>query len=601
MRFIGLSALTALFAFFYNQEVGLISFHPYDTSIVWEGGYRVALGQIPFRDFFSPVGPVIFWALGLFFKLFGVSYKTFVSFASVQNAMMAALAIAVVLAWGGDKKRALGAGVITAFWASPIAVAIPWYNTAAAAGLWAVLWLTTAFPLRSNAAAGLAGLLVAVVFYTKQQYGAMAGVFFALYLVSMKRRRDAAFFCVLCASGLVLMVLGLAAIGGKENVLRYMFLVPATSDQAQAVGSPAYAAVGLIAGTFFLKWLPRREWALWLFTAALGGLALNMPYTEIYHFAPLLALFVARDARTRCLLIILTAVQFGSGIGSFGNRYQFWFFNGAIWYLAFAGLRDWFRENEDKIRMVFGGDSPLKPELLEAGALGVLVLAGFRYGWLSRVATGALNISVLGAFAASAGFGLGGYLFYAAYRIKKAGAHGKKAFMLTCAAAAGAMALGLAGAGHTRISYLRKKEHAAKGLIVEHHLRRLAVPGLEGLWVQEEQAEAMAEIASYLKNLPSEKRPFYVYREYMILHALAGQPSPQPFVWLDPSVTYQTGGIDEERFCGALRAGAVKTIVVRSADPGEAMSDMPCFARWVDAEFLLEKRIENFNIYSWRT
>jgi hypothetical protein len=599
--FLGFSAVVALFAYFYNQKVGLISFHPYDTSIVWEGGYRVWLGQVPFRDFFSPVGPVIFWALGLFFKLFGVSYKSFVSFASIQNAIMAACTIAIVRRWGGGERRALGAGIITAFWGSPIAVAIPWYNTFAATGLWVVLWLITAPPrwLRSDAAAGIAGLLVAIVFYTKQQYGAMAGVFFALYFVSVKRWREAVFFCVLCAAGLVFALAGFIAVGGQENVIRYMFLVPATSDQAQAIGHPAVVLAGLALGCLFLRWLPKRDWAMWLFAAGLGGLVFNMPFTEVYHFAPLLALWVIRDAQARLLLIALTVIQFGSGVGSFGNRYQFWFYNGAIWFLAFAGVRAWWDENNKKVSALMGGKSALRPELIEWCAFGVLVLTGLRYGLLSRISTGVLNVSALGSIAALGGLSLGGYFFYAALRMRGRSAEKKRAALITGTLASAALVLGFAGAAHTKRSYERKKEHAAKGLVMEHDLRTLTIPGLEGLEVEADQAEHLAAVTAYLKNLPEDKRPFYMFREYMVLQAIAGQPSPQPFVWLDRSVTYQPGGIDETRFCGALQDNGVKTIIVRAADPAEAMSVMPCLADWVNRDFHLERKIENFNIYSW--
>ncbi len=42
-----------------------------DFTHMFEGGYRIMLGQIPYQDFFSPIGPVSFAFLGLFYLVFG--------------------------------------------------------------------------------------------------------------------------------------------------------------------------------------------------------------------------------------------------------------------------------------------------------------------------------------------------------------------------------------------------------------------------------------------------------------------------------------------------------------------------------------------------
>jgi len=44
-----------------------------DWTIVFEGAYRVSLGQIPFQDFFIPIGPVVFYMQTFFNLIFGTN------------------------------------------------------------------------------------------------------------------------------------------------------------------------------------------------------------------------------------------------------------------------------------------------------------------------------------------------------------------------------------------------------------------------------------------------------------------------------------------------------------------------------------------------
>ncbi len=42
-----------------------------DFSIIFEGGYRISSGQVPYQDFFIPMGPVVFYMQGFFNFIFG--------------------------------------------------------------------------------------------------------------------------------------------------------------------------------------------------------------------------------------------------------------------------------------------------------------------------------------------------------------------------------------------------------------------------------------------------------------------------------------------------------------------------------------------------
>jgi hypothetical protein len=66
---------------------GTRGFFAFDQSIVFDGAYRVFQGQIIYKDFVIPVGPITFWLQALFFFLGGVSYRSYVAHAAVGNCL----------------------------------------------------------------------------------------------------------------------------------------------------------------------------------------------------------------------------------------------------------------------------------------------------------------------------------------------------------------------------------------------------------------------------------------------------------------------------------------------------------------------------------
>jgi hypothetical protein len=69
---------------------GHIGFMPLDQSIVFDGGWRVVSGQVPFRDFTAPAGLTPLVLQAVFFRLAGVSWSTYVLHAAIVNGLFAA-------------------------------------------------------------------------------------------------------------------------------------------------------------------------------------------------------------------------------------------------------------------------------------------------------------------------------------------------------------------------------------------------------------------------------------------------------------------------------------------------------------------------------
>ncbi|TGL58872.1 hypothetical protein [Leptospira sarikeiensis] len=75
-----------IFGFFYNLHFALIGFQPLDGSIVFDGGWKILNGQIPFRDFSSPAGTTPSLIQAIFF-LFGVGWIQYFAHSSFFNGL----------------------------------------------------------------------------------------------------------------------------------------------------------------------------------------------------------------------------------------------------------------------------------------------------------------------------------------------------------------------------------------------------------------------------------------------------------------------------------------------------------------------------------
>lgn len=72
-----------------NLTFGRRGFLPLDQSIVFDGGWRMLSGQMPFRDFTAPSGLVPSAMQALLFRLFGVSWFAYCLHASLLNGVFA--------------------------------------------------------------------------------------------------------------------------------------------------------------------------------------------------------------------------------------------------------------------------------------------------------------------------------------------------------------------------------------------------------------------------------------------------------------------------------------------------------------------------------
>ena len=77
--------LIGSFSFLINYHYGFIGLMPMDNTVLYNGGYRVLNGYVPFTDYWLVTGPLLDYLNALFFSILGVSWKTFIIHSSLIN------------------------------------------------------------------------------------------------------------------------------------------------------------------------------------------------------------------------------------------------------------------------------------------------------------------------------------------------------------------------------------------------------------------------------------------------------------------------------------------------------------------------------------
>ncbi|HXV59888.1 MAG TPA: hypothetical protein VEK15_04275 [Vicinamibacteria bacterium] len=247
-------------------ESGKRGFLAADQSILFDGGYRVALGQVPYRDFFIPTGPVPFWIQGLFFAGFGVSYGTYILHAAVINAAVALLALLWFrTVFPQSRLHGYFAAVLTAFWFYP-PFGTPWFEQTAfffhfAAMFLLVRSLAAANPswrsLRMNRRGYLllvaAGLADGLSFLCKQNAGLLA-VAASLGVLGMgvsARLRQRLVLATCFAAGVALAFVSFATwllFASNVDLFRLFFLEIPSQEGLRRLGQ--LGAMDLLSGAF---------------------------------------------------------------------------------------------------------------------------------------------------------------------------------------------------------------------------------------------------------------------------------------------------------------------------------------------------------------
>ena len=83
------SLILFFFSIFFNQYYGNLGLCPIDSFFSFNSGYDILKGYYPFKDYWTIAGPFIAYTQALFFKLFGISWFSYVLHASFFNFIFA--------------------------------------------------------------------------------------------------------------------------------------------------------------------------------------------------------------------------------------------------------------------------------------------------------------------------------------------------------------------------------------------------------------------------------------------------------------------------------------------------------------------------------
>lgn len=246
---LALAALAVALVF----ESGSRGFFPLDQSNVFEGGYRLLRGQVPYRDFVMPVGPLTFVVQVPFFLLFGVNNRAQLLHAGAINAAAALLAVSCVKRlFPGALVPAYLAGLATAAWFYPIFGTPAFDQMALFFHLAALVLLLPALadgphtPQGGHRAALASGFVSGLAFFSKQNAGALSVVclLFVIAAAAGARRTGLALRFVAglaCCAALFLFWLVLFSDPGA--FVRHFLLMPIAEGLRRATSGEFHAGV----------------------------------------------------------------------------------------------------------------------------------------------------------------------------------------------------------------------------------------------------------------------------------------------------------------------------------------------------------------------
>jgi len=155
-----------------------------DYGIIWEAAYRIYLGQTPFIDFSTPVGPGSFLIPALFFKIFGPTWHSLQLSQLFQSSILL-LCGYYILKKTGVKERALSISIIFFTLLYLIFLSHPWYNSTATLFFFISLAIILT---QKRYSFFIAGIFSGFSFLTKQDVGIIN--LFAICIISILMYQD---------------------------------------------------------------------------------------------------------------------------------------------------------------------------------------------------------------------------------------------------------------------------------------------------------------------------------------------------------------------------------------------------------------------------
>lgn len=201
---------------------------PYRVNIFlsWEGAYRMSRGELPFRDFGTPLGGMYWVVPALFFKIFGAKMITLVK-AQVFLNIISGLAFRSILKSSGVPPAIKFVSVLLYCLSFSFFNFWPWYNhTVIVYEFIGIAFLFKSMTGNNNSVSVvwllLAAFFMACSFLTKQDAGAM-GFLLSFSLLFISCLRDKKWLPLFIYTGFFIIILFLFIFPFLDDGFRYWF------------------------------------------------------------------------------------------------------------------------------------------------------------------------------------------------------------------------------------------------------------------------------------------------------------------------------------------------------------------------------------------
>jgi hypothetical protein len=259
-----------------NMHFAGRGYMPLDQSIVFDGGWRLLSGQVPFRDFAAPNALVPSWMQVPFFRAFGVTWLAYCLHASVINGLFTAAAFALLRLLSATRvEAALFAALAALLFYPPVGT--PYMDQhafffALLAWLAAVAGSVSQRPGIDRVFWALVPVALALAFLSKQIPTAFVAVCIGLW-VALHPRQAPTWIAAMAVGGLlvvlvVLLTRALVPFSAGE-AWRYLVRMPLSLGTQRSGRYGAFGSARLVSGT--IRRLPSITglWTVWIPVSAI--------------------------------------------------------------------------------------------------------------------------------------------------------------------------------------------------------------------------------------------------------------------------------------------------------------------------------------------
>ncbi len=101
--YLSIYLILILFSFLVNFYYSRFGVEPMDSFVLFNGGFKVLNGLIPFKDYWLVTGPLMDYLNAFFFKIFDVSWISYIIHSSLTNSLITVLIFTLFNTLGLDK------------------------------------------------------------------------------------------------------------------------------------------------------------------------------------------------------------------------------------------------------------------------------------------------------------------------------------------------------------------------------------------------------------------------------------------------------------------------------------------------------------------